>query len=272
MGYVIEFVRPVLFKIGEIPVHTYGFFIAMAFIATYQLTEMEFQRLKINSDSSNILLAAVIGGILGAKLHYVMTWDFNGLFDFNAGLSFQGGLLGGAILVLSYVKFYERNNVSAVADTAGIMMPLGHAIGKLGCFFSGDGCYGGPTNVPWGMSFPNGLNPVYYFVHPSPLYEFAISMSLFVYFWINRNPVNRLPFDNFTKVLTGMSLSRIVVELWRDHATLVKAGPFEINQYQLFAIVAALACYLARVVLRFTLWKKSPAITTTSSTHKKKTN
>jgi phosphatidylglycerol---prolipoprotein diacylglyceryl transferase len=262
MGYVAEFVRPVLFSIGNISVHTYGFFIALAFLATYRLADMEFQRLKIDSDSSNILLAAMIGGVFGAKIHYVATWDMNALFDMNTGLSFQGGLLGGAIAVLSYVHFYEKNRVSSVADALGPLVPLGHAIGKLGCFFSGDGCYGGSTSVPWGMSFPNGLNPVYHFVHPSPLYEFVFSFGLFVYFWKTRNPAVLLPFDKFTRVLTGMCLSRIVVELWRDHAVVIKLGKFGgVNQYQIFAIVCTVMCLVVRFVLAKFVWNKTASKT-----------
>ena len=257
MGIVADFVDPVLFTIGSIKIYTYGFFMAMAFMVTHKLMEVEFKRLNISVDTSHILIAAVVGGIVGAKLHYVLTWNVDALFDLNTGLSFQGGLFGGALLVSAYVK-YAGEQVSRVVDSLACLMPLGHAIGKLGCFFSGDGCYGGSTKMPWGMSFPNGLIPVRHYVHPSPLYEFVIGIALFAIFWKSKDDHSpRRPFDNFTRVLTGMCLSRVIVELWRDHAVVVPLGPLGgLNQYQLFALLAALGAMAVRKFVLERTWVK----------------
>lgn len=257
MGIVADFVDPVLFTFGNIKIYTYGFFMAAAFMLTHKLAEVEFNRLSIHVDTTHILMAAVVGGLLGAKLHYVLTWDMNGLFDINTGLSFQGGLFGGAAFVAAYVK-YIGEKVSGVVDTLACLMPLGHAVGKLGCFFSGDGCYGGPTSMPWGMSFPNGLVPIRKFVHPSPLYEFVIGFSLFAYFWIKRDDQSpRLPFDNFTRVLTAMCISRVAIELWRDHPVLIPLGPLGgLNQYQVLALGAAGLCVAVRMLVLEHLWKQ----------------
>lgn len=260
MGIVVDFVNPVLFELGSFKLYTYGFFLAMAFLVTQKMLDHEFRRHNIDTDTTNILIAAAVGGIVGAKLHYVLTWDADALFDINTGLSFQGGLLGGALVVAAYIK-YTGENVGMAAEDVAPLMPLGHAIGKLGCFFSGDGCYGGPTSLPWGMSFPNGLNPTRKFVHPAPLYEFIISFSIFAYYYFgNRNvpSKNRKPWDVFTQVLTTMCLSRIIVELWRDHDVVVSLGPLGgINQYQIFALVAALLVQVARWIISRTLWKPS---------------
>jgi phosphatidylglycerol:prolipoprotein diacylglycerol transferase len=260
MGIVADFVDPVLFSLGSLNIYTYGFFMATAFMVTHKLMEIEFKRLDIDVDTGHILMGAVVGGIVGAKLHYVLTWDVEGLFDIHTGLSFQGGLLGGALLVCAYVK-YAGWQVNRVTDTLACMMPLGHAIGKLGCFFSGDGCYGGPTKMPWGMSFPNGLVPTRQFVHPSPLYEFAVGIGLFTYFWIHRDDRSpRLPFDNFTQVLAAMSLSRVIIELWRDHAVVIPLGPLGgLNQYQIFALVVTAGIWLIRKVLLERWWAQSTA-------------
>ena len=257
MGIVADFVNPVLFSLGSLNVYTYGFFMAMAFMTTHKLMEIEFNRLDIDVDTTHILVAAVVGGIVGAKLHYVLTWNMDALFDINTGLSFQGGLLGGAIVVASYVK-YAGEKVSRVADTVACMMPLGHAIGKLGCFFSGDGCYGGVTKMPWGMSFPNGLVPVHKFVHPAPLYEFTAEVVLFAYFWFKRDDRQpRLPFDNFTRVLMAMSISRIVIEPFRDHPVVISLGRLGgINQYQIFSLVAAVIIAVVRLAVLQPLWNK----------------
>ena len=264
MGIVVDFVNPVLFELGSFKLYTYGFFLALAFLVTQKMLEIEFKRHNIDTDTTNILIAAAVGGIVGAKLHYVLTWDADALFDLNVGLSFQGGLLGGAIVVAAYIK-YTGENVGIAAEDVAPLMPLGHAIGKLGCFFSGDGCYGGPTNLPWGMSFPNGLNPTRKFVHPAPLYEFIISFSIFAYYFFTTRNIplkNRKPWDVFTRVLTVMCLSRIIVELWRDHDVVIPfgkmfgSGTAGINQYQLFALVAALIVQIARWIISRFLWNK----------------
>merc|ERR1711956_91211 len=64
----------------------------------------------------------------------------------------------------------------------------GHGIGKWGFFLSGDGCYGklASPDLPWAMSFPNGMVPTREAVHPTPLYESILSLTLFLYlyFWL----------------------------------------------------------------------------------------
>jgi hypothetical protein len=55
---------------------------------------------------------------------------------------------------------------------------VGYTVGRLGCFLRGDD-YGVPTDLPWGMSFPNGLPPTTVRVHPTQLYEAAASLVIF---------------------------------------------------------------------------------------------
>jgi len=278
MGIVVDFVNPVFFEIASIKVYYFGFFMAMAFLVTQKLLEIEFNRHKIDADTTSILVAAAIGGIGGAKLHSVLTWDAEGLFNMNTGFSFQGGLLGGALLVAAYIRYCGENVGNAAEDVAALM-PLGHAIGKLGCFYSGDGCYGTPTSLPWGMSFPNGLHPTKKFVHPAPLYEFAMSFAIFAYYYFMKRGQRR-PWDIFTRVVTWMCLTRVAVELWRDHPNMFSIGPIGVNQYQLLALFAAACVQLARWIISKTMWKTSTTPEakkpTTSSTQKngaiKKTN
>jgi phosphatidylglycerol:prolipoprotein diacylglycerol transferase len=60
---------------------------------------------------------------------------------------------------------------------------VGYAIGRIGCLLSGDGDYGVPTTLPWGMSFPNGVVPTVERVHPTPLYEFFIWLAIGAILW-----------------------------------------------------------------------------------------
>jgi prolipoprotein diacylglyceryltransferase len=117
------------------------------------------RRLSLRIDPFNCIMAAIIGGItgdddfylfslfLGAKGHFALThWDFSTLFVFDHGLSYQGGALGGGLAVMIYAK-YAGDSILKILDTCGPLLPLGHAIGKIGCFLSGDRCYGSKTDV-----------------------------------------------------------------------------------------------------------------------------
>jgi len=68
-------------------------------------------------------------------------------------------------------------------DLAAPAAAIGYGIGRIGCFLSGDGCYGIPTNLPWGMSFPHGIEPTLLRVHPTPLYELAAGLVIGWWLW-----------------------------------------------------------------------------------------
>ena len=68
-------------------------------------------------------------------------------------------------------------------DLAAPAAAIGYGIGRIGCFLSGDGCYGIPTKLPWGMSFPNGIEPTLVRVHPTPLYELAAGLLIGRWLW-----------------------------------------------------------------------------------------
>ena len=68
-------------------------------------------------------------------------------------------------------------------DVASPAAAVGYGVGRIGCLISGDGDYGIPTSLPWGMSFPNGLVPTTQRVHPTPIYEFLVSMVIGYVLW-----------------------------------------------------------------------------------------
>jgi phosphatidylglycerol:prolipoprotein diacylglycerol transferase len=68
-------------------------------------------------------------------------------------------------------------------DAGSPAAALGYGIGRIGCFLSGDGDYGIPTSLPWGMSFPNGLVPTTERVHPTPLYELIAACAIAWWLW-----------------------------------------------------------------------------------------
>src|SRR5208283_4585462 len=70
-----------------------------------------------------------------------------------------------------------------IFDAGSPAAALGYGIGRIGCLLSGDGDYGIPTSLPWGMSFPNGLVPTVERVHPTPIYEFVVACAIAWWLW-----------------------------------------------------------------------------------------
>jgi phosphatidylglycerol:prolipoprotein diacylglycerol transferase len=118
-------------------------------------------------------VVGLLGGLAGAKL----LWVFEHLGDAPAsdllfsrgGMSWFGGFAGGILAGLWFIH-RKRLPTIAVLSAATPALTVGHAIGRIGCFLVGDD-YGRPTDLPWGVAFPEGLPPTTVPVHPTQLYE-----------------------------------------------------------------------------------------------------
>ena len=103
-------------------------------------------------------------------------------------------------------------------DACSPAAAFGYGIGRIGCFLSGDGDYGKPTSLPWGMSFPNGVVPTTERVHPAPLYELILWCAIGAFLWHMGTKALKGPkakgeiFCNYL-ILTGVA--RFVVEIIR---------------------------------------------------------
>jgi len=178
---------PIILQIGNFQISSYGFMLMMAFIINNILLKRYLisigEKGKIAED---LIFYAAIGGIIGAKLFYIIEYYdsggysniqglvsiFKGLFTFNlnlllsginkfgSGLVFLGGLFGGACSITYYIY---KNNLSwtKVSDWVAPYIILGQGIGRLGCFFVGC-CYGQPTTLSWLFPFTNGRPPTTY--------------------------------------------------------------------------------------------------------------
>ena len=198
---------PVLFQIGPIVISSFGIMMVSAFLISNHLIKKDIKKTGHDPKlGDEIIFRAAMGGVLGAKIYYIIEniptglglENLKGLLDifiglftlnmdkislgiqnFGSGLVFLGGLMGGLIFVTYYVY---KNNLSwfIVADWVAPYLALGHGIGRIGCFLVGD-CYGVPSNLPWACSFPNGLPPTDVSVHPTQLYEMSAYFLIFGY-------------------------------------------------------------------------------------------
>ncbi|MCK4776747.1 MAG: prolipoprotein diacylglyceryl transferase [Actinomycetia bacterium] len=184
--------HPVLIKIGPFIIYSYGFFLALAFLAVLIIGRKELQRKGHDADLMyDLVLWTAVGGIIGARIFYVAyNWDvftvapIEALFLWNGGLALYGGIIGSitAVLILVYVKNLQ---FGMVADIAGICAPLGIAIGRIGCLFNGC-CYGRITSKPWGLIFPEIDN---FTRHPTQIYEIIYALAIFAFIWFIRKRI-----------------------------------------------------------------------------------
>jgi len=184
----VTWVNPVLVSVFGFKVYNYGAFIAAALLSCVVTCEREVQRLKLPADSACLLLAFIPGFGIGSKLHLVVSALAAGQglpkLGLESGHSFMGSAVGGMMSAAAYGHWCGLRPLPLL-DLIAPLVPLGHCIGKIGCFVSGDGCYGpdAPKDAFLAMSFPNGLQPTRrtQFVYPTPLLEALLSGALFLY-------------------------------------------------------------------------------------------
>jgi phosphatidylglycerol:prolipoprotein diacylglycerol transferase len=170
-------------------VPTFGLMLWLAAVAGAGVMHASFRRAGVDADAVGMVAVAVVAGIVGAKLWHVIDTPeefreigWRVLWD-QAGFAWFGGLIFG-IAALVIQGWRARIGALRTLDLAAPSAAIGYGIGRIGCFLSGDGCYGLRTNLPWGMSFPNGLEPTVVRVHPTPLYELAAGLLIGLWLWV----------------------------------------------------------------------------------------
>lgn len=214
---------PTLIDLGTIfsipiGIHSYGVMLATAFITCSVMIQRELNRRGFQGEVATAIVAAgAIGGILGAKIYYVLFivehFSISDLFS-PAGLVWYGGLIGGSATI-SWVIHRSPNPFLPTVDVIGPLLLLGYGIGRIGCLLAGDGDYGPPSDVPWAMAFPKGTVPTDVPVHPTPIYETLISFTFFGILWSQRKKFTAIPGLLFGASLVLLAVERFIVEFWR---------------------------------------------------------
>ena len=182
---------PELLKIGPLSIKTYGFFVAVGFLAGMNYARILARRQSINPEIVlDLSLYIIVSGLIGARIFYVLlNWDFYKknlleiFFIWSGGLVLYGGVIFAFMTSALYV-YFKKLNFFVLSDIFAPAFFLGLAIGRIGCFSAGC-CYGKPTSLPWGVVFTNpdslvapsalGLK-----LHPTQLYESLFSFLLFL--------------------------------------------------------------------------------------------
>ncbi|MEK9505266.1 prolipoprotein diacylglyceryl transferase [Gaopeijia maritima] len=239
---------PILFHLptwvpflGGQAITSFGLMMFLAFLTAGVIARAELERLGMDEEKAwDLLFMAVVGGIVGAKLYYVfLNYDqfrVQGLsYVFNRGGMVWYGGFGLAAILVAWEAKRSKLHVPTIADVAAPALALAYAVGRMGCFLVGDD-YGRPTDSWVGIAFPNGSPPsdvesLRRFgiepdpaliekygnvlpVHPTQLYEVAMSTVIFLILWrIRKQP--RAAGWLFMAWLAMAGIERFIVEIFR---------------------------------------------------------
>jgi phosphatidylglycerol:prolipoprotein diacylglycerol transferase len=213
-------VRPILFELGELPIPSFWAMALLGFVLAFAVVRADLIRRGMPSVLAyDMILYAYVGGWVGARLFMIPTgWQYFivdplGFLLSGSGWVWYGGVIGGGVAVLWL--FRRRGLPLALAgDIAAPALSMGLAIGRIGCQLSGDGDYGVPTDLPWGMSYPEGVVPTTERVHPTPVYEMIACFAILGYLWARYRP--ELPHgDLIGRYLILSGVVRFLIEFIR---------------------------------------------------------
>lgn len=184
-------IDPVLFSLGPLKIHWYGLMYLVGFAGVWILGQKRakepWSHIKPEAIEDLVTFGAM-GVILGGRIGYILFYNFaeflnNPLILFKiwqGGMSFHGGVLGVFAAMWWLGKKYG-NSILELTDAIAPTAPIGLGAGRLGNFINSE-LWGRPTDVPWGMVFPNGGPQPR---HPSQLYEVILEgFLLFAILWL----------------------------------------------------------------------------------------
>lgn len=255
-------VFPFTLQLGPLALTGYGIMMMVAFLMAGWAMQLELRRRGLDEEyAADIVIAAVIGGLVGAKVWYVLiSGEWGALFS-RGGLVWYGGFFGGVAAVLLN-GWRKRVPARFTYELTAPALALGYALGRVGCFLVNDD-YGLPTSLPWGMKFPQGLPPssvqqlerigatfapntdpnLIVAVHPTQLYETAVMFVAFVWLWRRRAHLHGTGWL-FGAYLVWAGVERFLVEWVRAKDDRL-FGPISLAQVTSIALVL-IGVYLTR--------------------------
>ncbi len=209
--------------IGPVTLGTYGLLVAAGLLCAFFILRADLHRRGLDADAESIIGITGLSGLAGARLYHLLESPADFFADpwrllfSTMGFAWFGAVIGGFVALVSLARRY-RMKILLMLDVASPAAAVGYGIGRIGCLISGDGDYGIPTSLPWGMSFPNGLVPTTQRVHPTPIYEFLAALVIAHFLWrIGRRAVGgtRPAGEVFGWYLIMTGVARFLVEFIR---------------------------------------------------------
>lgn len=260
---------PDLLRWGHLRLATYGVCVAGAYLLGIWWLRGRREAMGLDEKRFWALVYCVfLGALAGGKLFYVLVeWDRFasgqlGFFrDFRFGFVFYGGFLGAALMGFAYGRWAGIPRLPT-ADYFAAALPMGQAVGRLGCFAAGC-CHGRPTELPWGVRFtrPDSLVPEELLgvpLHPAQLYEALGTLLLFPLLLRALRRVREgalRPGAVFYGYILAYAVLRLAVEAFRGD----DRGGFQPGLSPSQLIAAACIVAAAALLWRNGLWTKRSA-------------
>ena len=240
-------VYPFVLHLGPLELTGYGLMMMVAFLMAGWAIQLDLRQRGLDEDyAADIVIAGVIGGLVGAKLWDVfLTGEADALFR-RGGFVWYGGFLGATLGILLN-GWRRRVPGRFTAELCAAPLALGYALGRVGCFVVNDD-YGIPSTLPWAMKFPNGLPPTtvanlqtmgVHFpagtdpmslvaVHPTEIYETIAMLLVFWWLWRQRDHGHAIGWLFAWYMVLG-GAERFLVEFLRAKDDRI-LGPFTLAQ------------------------------------------
>jgi phosphatidylglycerol:prolipoprotein diacylglycerol transferase len=195
--------HPFAYRLGPVEITGFGIAMLLAFVIAQIVMTSELRQREHTAAAdamSDITVAAVIGGLLGAKIYYVILTGDN-IFH-RGGFVFWGGLIGGIVSTFAVIR-WKKISFWRISDVGGAGLAAAYAVGRTGCWAVGDD-YGRPWASRFAVSFPNGAPPStvgnmmsefgmkslagrppaeVVAVYPTQLFEVALALVMFAVLW-----------------------------------------------------------------------------------------
>lgn len=252
--------RPTLIDLGFFEIPTYGVLLGIAFYVSIKVAahfgKREGYPEELFYDAGiGIMLSAMFGAkVLYLVINYQTAFQSFAMFfsELKTGFVYYGGFIGAFAFSFWFVRRRVDNQLR-VFDIVVLPVPLGQAIGRLGCFCAGC-CYGGPSGVPWAVTFPPGSPAVAAYglghhIHPTQLYS---SLAGAIVFCILLLAYHRKWFDGqvLATYLFVYAISRSILELFRGDEARGAVGLLSTSQ------MISIGLFLGGVALYALLWKR----------------
>jgi phosphatidylglycerol:prolipoprotein diacylglycerol transferase len=199
--------HPLSYQLGPFNFTGFGLAILLTFVIAQLISQQEMERRGHDPTvMGDLVFAAVVGGLLGAKIYYAILMHDWGSLASRAGFVVWGGLIGGIVATAAVMR-WKKLSFARISDVAGITLAAGYAVGRTGCWAVGDD-YGRPWNGFLGTMFPEGAPPTtvsnmtqifgvkfppgtpptqVVAVHPTQLYEVTLGFVMFLILWRYRD-------------------------------------------------------------------------------------
>jgi prolipoprotein diacylglyceryl transferase len=241
-------------SIGPLSIHAYGLMIALGVVAAVWLAgkRLEASGAGTRDDMTNISMWGVVGGVIGARIYYIITdksepWrePAKWIKIWNGGLGIPGGLILGTIFGIWAAK-RRGVDVPMLLTAAAPAIPLAQAIGRWGNWWNQE-LFGRPTTLPWGLRIDDAHLPAGYpsgtLFHPTFLYESLWNLGLCLFLLLIDKRLRLRPGRLMAVYVVGYSIGRFWVEGLRiDPAN--SGGGWRLNQWMAVVFLLLSGGYL----------------------------